>query len=535
MAMNRLVTFATSVFFLVGILLQPALGRCYVEDPKEDEKKVDQPTSVVESQLLTHWQSQIARIPTAAPVLKIDIWAHATRRVQSVTLTSGSRTYETISADAIDREAYEKLLLGSGNNQSLNDLEVPKLGLEGARRLVEKTEKQLTILKRPFQRFEVDRPMVYLVITTADGTVQALDAETGESIWQTSVGKSTLKTIAGGTSDDFVSVVNGSKLYVLSLENGKILREHKLSIPAVGSIPTKDWVLVTGIHGATFGYHATSATLKPWSTKNNGHSSNSPVVSFDRRFVCWSIEPKYLIVTKMDEADPKLWIRYESRDRVGAQATPVPNGFLVCSASGTVARIGLPHAENPNIRGNAMLWRFSTGESMLQPPLFGHGVVLSLTTKEDLIALDVTKGQSLWQNPVSGIRQIMSINKDFAYALDINNLVRVIRLTDGSVAATLRSPGSHVVTNTVNDRMYFYDNEGKMTCMREASLLGPSNHAEYKEVMTEETYSKPAADTTEDTDDESMFGDGAAGGDPFSDEPASKPSSGGSADPFDDP
>ena len=59
------------------------------------------------------------------------------------------------------------------------------------------------------------------------GNVRAIDADTGQLLWSTKIGKRNHLTAGVGASRNYVAAVNGSTVYLLNAENGKILWSKK--------------------------------------------------------------------------------------------------------------------------------------------------------------------------------------------------------------------------------------------------------------------------------------------------------------------
>lgn len=490
-----------STWFRVG-LLALASGTALADDTAKPT-----PTTPP-SQLTQAWQSQITKLETGSETLQLSLWAHSTKRRQSVTLMSGDRVLETISGDAVDREAYEKLIL-SQTEIKTSEIVPPRLGIAGARKVADQIEKRLKLLKRPVQRVEVDRPVTYLVTTNADGSVQAFDSETGESLWQVNVGSAEYITIPAGVNDDYVSVINGTILFTLKLENGKLITQQKLRNAATGALPAHGRVFVTSLDGSTIGYLPDRPDPTPWSANNRGFSPAAPIPSYDGRFIIWATQPKYFVVAKVDDENPVLWCRFESKDRVGKTAAPISNGFLICSHNGTIARIDLPSSDNPSIRGNALAWRFGCGELIDQTPLASNGSVFVVTMEHNLVALKAANGEPAWDTRPSGIRRVLGANADFVYVLDQENQIETLRHRDGSLVARQPAPAELGMCNFINDRLYFYNPKGELFCLHESSKIDPEMHSSYVEaprIHNQDVKSSRSTESGEETEDNS-FGD----------------------------
>ncbi len=66
--------------------------------------------------------------------------------------------------------------------------------------------------------------VLYLISDSA--MVQAIDAETGATLWSKRIGNPDYPCLPLGVGGDMLAVVNGSRLYVANRYNGAILYEH---------------------------------------------------------------------------------------------------------------------------------------------------------------------------------------------------------------------------------------------------------------------------------------------------------------------
>ena len=80
----------------------------------------------------------------------------------------------------------------------------------------------------------LDRGTLFVVTDTA--VLQAFDAETGRSLWATTVGSPDLLTLKPTASEHLVAVVNGSTIYILNRHTGVILWKRQTE-GAVGAGP----------------------------------------------------------------------------------------------------------------------------------------------------------------------------------------------------------------------------------------------------------------------------------------------------------
>ncbi len=74
-----------------------------------------------------------------------------------------------------------------------------------------------------------------LFVQTDQAILQAIDAETGQTLWSVQVGRRGHPSLRPATNADMVAVVNGSNLFVLNRHQGKVLWQQAIpGAPALG-------------------------------------------------------------------------------------------------------------------------------------------------------------------------------------------------------------------------------------------------------------------------------------------------------------
>ena len=118
-----------------------------------------------------------------------------------------------------------------------------------------------------------------LLIVTNAGVIQAIDANTGATLWTTQFGNPRYPSLGPAANDEFAAVINGSKLYLLDCESGRIVGKRPVGgVPGAGPAFGSDYVFVPTINGLIEGYPldpdaknlsggTTSRTGEPWSRR----------------------------------------------------------------------------------------------------------------------------------------------------------------------------------------------------------------------------------------------------------------------------
>ena len=128
------------------------------------------------------------------------------------------------------------------------------LGRQEARRLAEKAVIQLEArgLKPKLTTRQV--PVVTLYVQSTNGTLHAIDAESGKTLWAVSIGRPQSPTLRPSANDRYVAVVNGSRLFVLESKTGEVVGQHDLGgNPIWGPAVGKDMVFVPCANGRVEG------------------------------------------------------------------------------------------------------------------------------------------------------------------------------------------------------------------------------------------------------------------------------------------
>ncbi len=108
----------------------------------------------------------------------------------------GDRTIEEIDANELVVEPATAQTVSTKGATAAKSSEPKRLGMDGARERAALTVKRYSRLGKTARTEEIDEPMIFLVSASNDGGVQALDAETGEQLWSSSVGRSSYRPSA---------------------------------------------------------------------------------------------------------------------------------------------------------------------------------------------------------------------------------------------------------------------------------------------------------------------------------------------------
>jgi outer membrane protein assembly factor BamB len=425
-----------------------------------------------------YWQAQLPIAARDGLPIGMSLHSHSSDRNQMVSVMVGNRLVESFDANDLDRKSYQEALVAakSGDNADKLVSAPPRLGLEGATAKANEVVARLKVLGKKPTLVTVDTPIVYLVVTSSDGLVQTMNAETGQVLWNASAGTSTLPSLPAGVSDDYVAVINGNRLYVYTLQTGQLLNTRPCkTIPSGMPKPAGDWIFVPGMNGRMTGYHATDPEKLTWAQASSGRSETPPSVSLDKRFLSWSTSTGMINFAKI-ENEPEIWNRLHTDDDVSTAAIPVPDGFVIVSDDGKAVRMSFPNETDLVSRSGGMVWKYDVGSPLLNEAIAGDGVVLIPTIDRRLVALDIETGLALWNTPVRNVESVLAVSDRAVYVRTTDRKLGIIDRVNGQPINTISGRIARGLPNTTNDRIYLISPEGMIVCIREEDKLSPLSH-----------------------------------------------------------
>lgn len=372
----------------------------------------------------------------------------------------------------------------------------PTLGFSNS--LIDKAAAQTQGLTRPWaSQVQLDRyrdrvesvalDNGILLVQTVLGTIQAFDAETGESLWVNHVGLSRHPTTPIGVGPDHVAVVNGSQLYVFDRLTGKFIWKRKIG-GSVGAAPAvnNQSVFVPKVSGILEAYDLKDTAHPIWKHKAHGRAMVQPVVS--NTTVGWSSDRGtfYVAATK----PPEILFRTEIYDGIDSQPTFLNSHYYIASNNGYLYKV---HEKTGDIK-----WRFSTGESTVNRPIAAGGRVYITTEQGGLYCIssilgareepraeikkdirDSDNSQQIWQN--KNIVRLLAVTPDRIFGMDKLGFIHILSADTGRSLGQLQTESiSFPVVNHVSDRIYLVTDTGLVQCLRDARLSKPHYHSPKK-------------------------------------------------------
>lgn len=372
-----------------------------------------------------------------------------------------------------------------------------------------------------------------LLVQTKRGVIQALDAETGKSIWVNRVGSPQHPTTAIGASHDHIAVTNGSILYVYERATGRFIWKRPVnSVPGAGPGLSNEHVFVPTISGMMEAYKLTDHRKPAWRYNSGGRALVQPVVS--KGSVSWPTDRGLFYVAGTERLSIRF--RTEAQDEIVAQPAHVPPYFYLGALDGYLYKV--------HERSGAINWRFSAGEPVVNRPVTVNGRVYITAqhgglycllgdidvareaeaaakraaedrgeevSEEENPHLEVGEGNEIWWTP--GIVRLLAVTPNHVYGMDKLGRIRIVRTDTGSPVDMMQTEGITLqFINHTSDRIYIGTETGLIQCLHESDIIEPLSYV--IEDPIERAAPKPIKQRGIDDGEEPELGGG--GDDPFS-------------------
>lgn len=375
-----------------------------------------------------------------------------------------------------------------------------------------------------------------LYAQTDRAMVHAIDAETGKTLWAKQVGRPNHPSLTPAAGEDLLAVINGSRLYICNRYNGDLLYEVQLDgVPGAGACLSKLRAYVPMVSGMLVAYRLEALTdplkelgkvnpnptpeesaaaeedrredlrvrqeyVRPLVCHSAGRALVQPLVTLQtagEEFVVWATDRGYLNIGWIElRNEDRLALKYRLETAAGIAARPtyLPPDPDDPADSGIIfitSRDGFVHAVRE--RGGDSLWRFPTGEPILQPAVVIDQRVYVATQPGGMFCLDTRKnseldessGRELWWTP--RITQFVAASKQRVYAADKLGRIRILSAATGARLDTIAAEHLPIkLVNSDTDRLYLATDTGLIQCLREVELAEPILHGEARKRKPDE-------------------------------------------------
>jgi outer membrane protein assembly factor BamB len=402
------------------------------------------------------------------------------------------------------------------------------IGKEGAEKAAKQFAEELKRLEIESEIKTHEVPEITLYVTTDRAMVHAIDAETGRTLWTTVVGRRDFPTECPGVSEDYVAVLNGTSLYLLTRSSGQIAWIRRVDgVPAAGPAVSDHYVVVPSWNGDVELYEIEETRTLPQMYKSNGRCMVQPTVTSIS--IVWPTDRGLLYVARANRHG--LRYRLEAKDTIVAPASFfAPNLLFVASVDGYV------YCLQENVESE--VWRFSSGESISMMPVPTGSSVYVVTDKMNLFCIDQATAELKWTAPY--IKRFIAASKDRLYCLGMTDRLEILDAKTGGKIATM---GDNLLDvfypNYQTDRIIVGTKTGILQCLHEIDQPLPLVHL----AIAEEQLAPERPEIQQETLPEAKpkpgpkqpaagdpFGGGA--GDPFGGGAGAGGAGGGGVDPF---
>lgn len=378
-----------------------------------------------------------------------------------------STTYFEISAGNYKETLSERDRDPSGNEYGL------ERGLELAKIRMEIVKAEMAAAGQGDVEVQLNQyalPKSTLYILTSDSSVRAIDADSGQTLWDQKLRVSGQPLIGLDASDQYVAVVNGSELFCLDAEIGKLLwsRKCQSAVSAPPAVKDRD-IYVPLFNGRLEKFAIQYEGFNSTAFVASGRSSTKPAVT--SLSVAWGSTDGDLNVAPRWGTRARL--AYQLRTERPILSTPVFSDgmYYATSTDGFVYAL-------MELRGT-LAWEVSTGQPISQPPVVFGSSVFVINDALELFKLDRETGKVAagWETPRQGIRRFVGASKSAMYVIDELGNLRILNPESGTTINTIAvGDVQQILPNTQTDRMYFANSKGTIRCVRELASVRPYFH-----------------------------------------------------------
>jgi outer membrane protein assembly factor BamB len=351
-------------------------------------------------------------------------------------------------------------------------------------------------------------------VQTTRAVIHAIDAETGESLWSSPVGRHDRPSLTPDVSKDLLATINGCHLYVVNRFNGDLLYETKVhGAPGAGPGLSEKRAYVPMVGGLVIAYRLDPLTdpakelhirddrpqeeqeaerrenirvrqdyIPPLSCQGIGRAMIQPLVcqqTVAEEFVTWPTDRGYLNIGYVDRRqEDRFAVKYRlvTDAPISSRPTYAPADPNDPASSGVIyaaSEDGFVYAVRE--KGGETLWRFSAGEPIIERAVVIDERVYAATQLGGMYAIDAEVGQEVWWAP--NVKRFMAASKDRVYAVDRTGRMLILNAETGQRLDSL--PVEHLpikLINTQTDRIYLASDTGLVQCLHEIELGEPIRH-----------------------------------------------------------
>jgi outer membrane protein assembly factor BamB len=350
-----------------------------------------------------------------------------------------------------------------------------------------------------------------LFLLTTAGLVQAMDANTGQTLWVTHVGKPDYPNLGPAANARYVAAMNGSTLYLLDRASGGIKSARDIDVGAPGGGPAlgEHHVFTPLMNGRIEAYSLDGPKNLPWFYQSYGRLRSSPRVTNES--VVWGTDKGYLYVARLDP----LAIHFRVEASGEFEAAPAFKSPLIFGVTVDGDCFAVDE------QTGRLRWKYTTGFPVERGPAVVDDRLYLSSIEPSLHAVNVKTGLIDWEAP--GITQFAAASKSHVYGIDRFGTIHVLDRTSGAPLGEIPTGGTvRALVNDQTDRLFLVSDTGLIQCLHEVGAKQPTYYVD--KPATAESTPPPAEseDYRGDGQPSATETEAPATEDPFTAEPAAE-------------
>lgn len=399
--------------------------------------------------LTESWRGQLmVRLESGKPA---DVILHTdnTRKRTFVDVMNGDQRLLRIPTDRLDRYGQP---LGQEEAERLARIEILRLRRQGVEGEIQINETS----------------SVYIYALGVDGSIQAMDAETGRTLWTTAVGNPRMRAHGLDANDRFVATRSGGDLHVLDAVSGELLATEPINGVAVaGPVIGNDRVYVFTTQGGVEGFLLEEMNRDPYIESAAGQAIARPVLTSDRNSIIWPTDRQFVYSMGVG-LTPGVNFRIRTVGQVQSPISVGPEDRIFFSADS-----GQAYSLRASRTGD-IVWRTSIGEPVYSQPFIAGTNVLIASVYNNLFCLNMEDGLLRWTEQALQVDRVLASSGGSAFArLQSGRLVRM-NLETGAIEETASGMlVADAIQNRKTNRLYLLSDRGAIQCLRPIDSESP--------------------------------------------------------------
>lgn len=334
----------------------------------------------------------------------------------------------------------------------------------------------LNISRDKVDHISLDEEMVF--VQSDSGLITAFDAERGDRLWATKLGRGDSEAFPAIANENEVLVVTGAYLYSLNKRNGNTYWKLRLPGPPSTSPALDDEHVFLGmVDGSIYAVNLAKARelyqeqrLPQWSSETIDwryqafkEVTTQPVVA--SQIVNFASRGGSLYgVTARDH---KLAFQLETEKAIVAPLARWEDRLFVASEDFSVYSL--------NANNGKVYWEFLTSAPIRKPPIALDRDLFLSPERRGLFCLDLQTGELRWVRPE--VEFFAAATSDSVYATDMErNLMRIDRENGAIIGAIPMRSFPVTLPNIVTDRIYLATTSGLVLALRQTGRTFPVYH-----------------------------------------------------------